>query len=376
MDKVETDAKKILNKLGTFSSYLAGLDATINMDDFFRLPLEIVRQAMAFDVSVLYKITNVVDNWLIVEIKQLFDPEGYRTDLREGKKLILNIEDPKQIFINEIKAYTSRKISCINVPNEGCDLVGYIYLPEGLGGGYLFGGDYCGQESGVKDYEASVCEVMCNLLSTTLIKTQFEQLAIYDSLTGLRNSRSIKEEVVRLCRRFKRKANAVASIALCDIDHFKKVNDTYGHIQGDVILSEVGKILSDSMRKHFDMAGRYGGEEFLLIFDETDSQETFKVIERIREKIAEYRFSKCDSAGRPVNGESLTISMSFGIAEKVGGDTVGDELEWINRADRALYQSKNEGRNRTTCWTKSLNQDTVNNKKSITSYEDGTNDSR
>lgn len=354
MDKVETDAKDILNKLGSFSSYLAGLDATVDMNDCFRIPLEIMRQAMAFDVSVLYKITNVVDNRLIVEIKRVFDPEGYRSDLREGKKLILNIDNPDRIFVNEINAYRFRKISCINVPNEGCDMVGYIYLPEGLGGGYLFGGDYCGQESGVRDYEASVCEVMCNLLSTTLIKTQFEQLAVYDSLTGLRNSRSIKEEVSRICKRFGRKAGSVASIALCDIDHFKKVNDTYGHIQGDMILNEVGKIFSDSMRKHFDMAGRYGGEEFLLIFDETDSIETFKVIERIREKIAANHFSKSDASGRPVKGEFLSITMSFGIAEKGGESGIGDILEWITCADRALYQSKQDGRNRTSCWSDAL----------------------
>lgn len=354
MDKVETDAKKILNKLGSFSSYLAGLDATLDMDDCFRIPLEIIRQAMGFDVSVLYKITNVVDNKLIVEVTRVFDPDNYRSDLREGQKLILYTDNPNRIFTNEINAFRSRKISCINIPNEGCDMVGYIYLPEGLGGGYLFGGDYCGQESRVRDYEASVCEVMCNLLSTIIIKTQFEHLAVYDSLTGLRNSRSIKEEVLRICNRFGRKTISVASIVLCDIDYFKKVNDTYGHIQGDLILNEVGKIVSDSMRKDFDIAGRYGGEEFLLIYDENDSTETFEVVERIREKIAAYRFSKSDASGKPIKGEFISITMSFGIAEKSGDSQTGDDLEWISRADQALYKSKNSGRNRTTCWSRDL----------------------
>lgn len=354
MDKIETDAKDILNTLGAFSSYLAGLDSTVAIDDCFSRPLAIMREAMAFDVSVLYEISNVVDNWLIVEIKMVFDPEGYRPDLREGEKISLNIDNPDTLFVNEIEAYKSHTISSINVPNEGCDMVGYIYLPEGLGGGYLVGGDYCGQESRVKDYEASVCEVMCNLLSTTLIKTQFEQLAIYDSLTGLRNSRSIREEVLHICKRFDRKRDSVASIVLCDIDYFKKVNDTYGHIQGDIILKEMGTILSDSMRSHFDVAGRYGGEEFLLIFDETDATEAFEVTERLREKIATNLFSKCDPSGRPIKGEFLNITMSFGIAEKGGSTDNGDDLEWISRADQALYQSKRDGRNRTTCWTISL----------------------
>jgi len=349
MDKIETDAKDILNKLGSFSSFLVSLNVHSNLDECFKLPLEIMRETMAFDVSVLYEITNVVDEHLIVEIKEIFDPDRYRSDLQKGKKLILDMKNPDPIFINELKAFKNSKISCINVPNEGCDMVGYIYLPEGFGGGYLFGGDYCGQESAVRDYEASVCEVMCNLLSTTLIKTQFEQFAIYDCLTGLRNSRSIREEVGRICSRFDRKEDAVATIALCDIDHFKKVNDTYGHIQGDLVLKEVGAILSDSMRKHFDIAGRYGGEEFLLIFDETDSSGVFKVIERIRKRIAAHGFSKSDESGTPVPGESISITMSFGIAEKGGASKKGDMLEWISRADRALYLSKEGGRNRTTC---------------------------
>ena len=221
--------------------------------------------------------------------------------MREGEKLLLDIDHPDRIYINEAKAYKHHKISCINVPNEGCDMVGYIYLPESLGGGYLFGGDYCGQESGIRDYEANIC------------------------------------------RRFERKAGVTASIVLCDIDYFKKVNDTYGHIQGDLVLHEVGNILGNSMRKHFDVAGRYGGEEFLLVLDETDADETFRVVERIREKIAAHRFTKCDAAGKPVEDEFLSITMSFGIAEITGKMESCDTSEWLSRADMMLYQSKKNG---------------------------------
>lgn len=357
MDKVETDAKHILNQLGSLSSYLTGMDASVEKDSCFNLPLEIMRKAMAFDVSVLYEVSNVVDNWLILEITRVFDPIGYRSDLVEGETLVLDMDNPEGIYINEVKAFKSRKISHINVPNQGCDMMGFVYLPESLGGGYLFGGDYCGQESGVRDYEASVCEIMCNLLSTILVKTQLEQLAVYDSLTGLNNSRSIKEEVSRICNRFGRKAGAVATIVLCDIDHFKVVNDTYGHIQGDLIIKEVGEILSSSMRKHFDVAGRYGGEEFLLVLDETQDSETFEIVERIRKKIEAHSFGKTDKAGKPIPGESLHITLSFGISENRADSDPCDALEWVGRADRALYRSKHDGRNRTTLWSDSLDEE-------------------
>lgn len=353
-DKAETDAKHVLNQLGSLSSYLTGMDASVERDACFHLPLEIMRKAMAFDVSVLYEVTNVVDNLLILEVTRVFDPHGYRSDLWEGEKLILDMDNPEGIYINEVKAFTSRKISHINVPNQGCDMMGFVYLPENLGGGYLFGGDYCGHESGVRDYEASVCEIMCNFLSTILIKAQLEQLAIYDCLTGLSNSRRIKEEVSRICTRFGRKTGAVATIALCDIDHFKAVNDTYGHIQGDLILKEVGGLLSASMRQHFDVAGRYGGEEFLLILDGTQSSGAFEIVERIRQKIEAHPFGKTDKAGQPIPGESLHITMSFGIAENRADSDPCDALEWISRADKALYRSKHEGRNKTTLWNESL----------------------
>ena len=360
MDKAETDAKHILNQLGSLSSYLTGMDASVERDSCFNRPLGIMRKAMAFDVSVLYEVSNVVDNWLILEITRVFDPKGYRCDLREGEKLVLDMDHPEGIYINEIKAFQSKKISHINVPNQGCDMMGFVYLPESLGGGYLFGGDYCGQESGIRDYEASVCEIMCNFLSTLLVKTQLEQLAVYDSLTGLNNSRSIKEEVARICSRFERKAGAVASIALCDIDHFKRVNDTYGHIQGDLILKEVGELLSSSMRKHFDIAGRYGGEEFLLILDGIHGGETLEVIERIRKKIEGHAFGKTDKTGKPIAGESLHITMSFGIAENRSESNNCDALEWIGRADRALYHSKHGGRNKTTAWSEPLDVESTN----------------
>ncbi|WP_300668202.1 GGDEF domain-containing protein [Desulfoluna sp.] len=350
MDKAETDAKHVLNQLGSLSSYLTGMDASVERDACFHLPLDIMREAMAFDVSVLYEVSNVVDNWLILEVTRVFDPIGYRSDLREGQKLRLDLDHPEGIYINEILAFTSRQISHINVPNQGCDMMGFVYVPESLGGGYLFGGDYCGQESGVRDYEASVCEIMCNFLSTILIKTQLEQLAVYDGLTGLHNSRSIKEEVSRLCNRFTRKTEAVASIVLCDIDHFKAVNDTYGHIQGDLVLKEVGEILSASMRKDFDVAGRYGGEEFLLVLDETQRSDAFAIVERLRKKIEAHAFGKTDKAGKPIPGEFLRITLSFGIAENRADSEPCDALAWIARADTALYHSKRGGRNRVSLW--------------------------
>ena len=354
MEKLETDAKQVLTRLGELSSVLSTLDLAADRKECFNLPMEIMRKTMSFDVSVLYKITNAFDGNLLLKIEKVFDPDRYRKDLVEGKRIELDINNPEPIYINEVLAFKNRNVSSINVPGIGCDIMGFVYLPESFGGGYLFGGDFAGKEASVRDYEASVCEIMSNFMSTILIKTEFENLAINDNLTLLHNSRKIKEEVGRISSRFERKTASSACVVMCDIDHFKKVNDTWGHLQGDFILMETGAILAGALREFFDLAGRYGGEEFLLVFDETDLDQAFPIVERIRTSIEKHRFPRRDNTGMAVPGEFISITMSFGIAENTRNSGIHNSTEWIARADSALYLSKENGRNRTTVWGPSL----------------------
>ncbi|HBG51577.1 MAG TPA: hypothetical protein DDW89_07170 [Gammaproteobacteria bacterium] len=351
MDKIETDAKHVLNQLSDLSTVLASSQVTDDIERCFEKPLEIMVKTMSFDVSVLYKITNAVEDALLLRIVQVSDPEGFRPDLYENKRIQLSLSAPDPKFVNEVQAFKTHKVSSINVPGAGCDIMGFVYLPDTFGGGYLFGGDFSGKDAGVKDYEASVCEIMCNYLSTILIKGQLEHLAVNDNLTGLFNSRKIKEELARVCSRFRRKSTTRACIAMCDIDHFKQVNDTYGHLQGDMVLREIGALLETSMREYFDIAGRYGGEEFLMIFDETDKTACMHILERIRQRISEHEFVKIDGTGSPIPGAYLSITASMGLAENGGDGGIISKDEWLSRADQALYQAKNSGRNQTCVWS-------------------------
>ena len=356
MKKNESDAKTILNRLGKLSSFLNNLDADAGDDECFNYPLEIIQKTMMFDVSVLYKVSNIIDDRLILDVVKVLDPENLRPDLREGQKVRLFLDARDKRYVNEVNAYLNRTVSCINVPGMGCDVIGYVFFPQDFDGAYLFGGDFFGKEAAVKDFEVSTVEIMCNFLSTLLLKTQFKQQAEYDGLTGLYNSRKIKEELGRTLKRLERKPSLSASIAMGDIDFFKRINDTYGHIQGDLVLREVGKILSLSMREYFDMAGRYGGEEFLLILDEIEGDPGVQIVERIREKIAATRFAQVNRSGKIIENQFINITMSFGVTQlnqglSRGENGVSDEdvlMEHIGRADTALYRSKENGRNRTT----------------------------
>jgi diguanylate cyclase len=158
-------------------------------------------------------------------------------------------------------------------------------------------------------------------------------LAMRDALTGLPNRAAYEEFITRevaRCRRF----DQPFSLLVWDIDFFKSINDRFGHKAGDKALMVIAELLASSIRET-DFAGRFGGEEFVMVLSGTRCEEGLKVAEGIRRKVETCGFN---SQGKPVH-----ITISCGIAEFAGDDTIDDAFE---RADRALYQAKGEGRNR------------------------------
>jgi diguanylate cyclase (GGDEF)-like protein len=126
------------------------------------------------------------------------------------------------------------------------------------------------------------------------------------------------------------------SIVIADIDHFKKINDTYGHLVGDEVLKAVADNFSASLRKD-DVTGRWGGEEFIMLLPNTSSERAEEVTERIRKKISEIPFSISSSS------QSFSTTVSFGICHNNLKNTSLKSM--INKADKALYAAKTNGRN-------------------------------
>jgi diguanylate cyclase (GGDEF)-like protein len=355
MRKQGSNAGQVLNALRKLTAYLNSMDRNSSgfgedKTTWFNYPLKIISETLLFNVSVLYRVSNIINDRLILEVVKVVDPGAMRMDLQEGRKLRLFLDVRDKRYVNEVHAFLNKKTSHIKVIGMGCDIIGYVYFPENFGGIYLVGGDFTGKERGLQDFEISAMEIMCNLLSTIIMKTMFEQKAEYDDLTGLYNSGKIKEEVEKIILRFKRKPYGSAVLAMGDIDFFKSVNDNYGHIQGDFVLKEVGRIISNSMRECFDIAGRYGGEEFLMIFEDSDIQGGFEVVERIRQLIENHDFPMVERNGTPIKNKTMNVTMSFGLSLITGNDKSVTPSDWIAKADNALYQSKNNGRNQTTLY--------------------------
>lgn len=159
------------------------------------------------------------------------------------------------------------------------------------------------------------------------------EMSIRDELTGAYNRRHIMEQIESERQRVSRGGSRFA-IGMLDIDHFKSVNDTHGHLAGDEVLRTVSNVIRNSLRS-VDFYGRFGGEEFLIIMTRTDIKGAMLYAERVRGAIEQRRF--------PDVGINFRVTVSLGLTEYQGSEKI-DKM--IARADKALYRSKDGGRNR------------------------------
>ncbi len=211
-------------------------------------------------------------------------------------------------------------------------------------------------ESKYKDaYNESNKELLGTLVSSVsiaiekiMLLKQTENLAIRDGLTGLYNHRQFQQILKNSITRTLRYKKPL-SLVICDIDYFKKVNDTYGHRFGDEVLIAVAEKLESSIREGVDSCARYGGEEFTLILADHDGKGAFDTVDRIRKNIESLPFST-------PNGKDFRVTMSFGIA--VYGKHAKKQELLISCADKALYKAKDNGRNRVELYYDEISEDT------------------
>lgn len=169
-----------------------------------------------------------------------------------------------------------------------------------------------------------------DLLREMIKKKQYEILSITDSMTGLYNHRFLMKELEDKKLVFDRDRIPFCAI-LFDVDHFKRINDTFGHVEGDKVLKAIAKCLQSNIRD-MDILGRYGGEEFMVIFPETRLHDACHIAERCRQNVAKIVMNNVTTA--------LTIS---GGVDEYNGDSI---LEYIRGIDEKMYKAKKNGRNK------------------------------
>lgn len=178
-------------------------------------------------------------------------------------------------------------------------------------------------------------EIFVSIGTDITAKKELEQVASIDKLTGLYNRRMIDELINIEIEKHKRNPYDGLSVILIDVDYFKNVNDTFGHLIGDMVLTQTAKIIIENSRKS-DIKGRFGGEEFIIICPQTTVESALRLAEKIRMAIESFKFEEVGYK-----------TISLGISTFKNNDTV-ESL--IKKADTALYQAKNSGRNKSVVY--------------------------
>ncbi|MBN2898691.1 MAG: diguanylate cyclase, partial [Clostridia bacterium] len=239
--------------------------------------------------------------------------------LKDGRKSILYIPIFERISHKEKEA-----INEIAYENE----IGYVYLES----------NKVLNNFNADNFEK--CRLMLNLVKAILENYRLKILSSIDKLTGVYLRKYTEErfsEQLVLARR----ENAELSVIMCDIDKFKYVNDTYGHLKGDEILRRIGRILNEIVEP-YGLVGRYGGEEFIAILPNISLEDAMKISESVRMRIQEEIRVE---ARKPV-------TISLGVSSYPNHGLSEEEL--VENADKALYYSKNTGRNKSTAWSKEI----------------------
>lgn len=268
--------------------------------------------------------------------------EGLRFDV--DKSLVGWIARNRQpLHFSDLK--TSREKIPI-VPEMSIKARSFLGLPlniqgERMVGVFALSSSEPNSFTGPQQYLLSIlCNHVAVLMTNAKLHLEMERMAVTDGLTGLINYRRFQERLSEEFRRLERHSEPLALI-LADIDHFKKINDIYGHPAGDEILRRVAGIFKEMVRD-IDVVARYGGEEFTIVVINTEGEGACMLAERIRKKIEKKTFT--------FGGRNIPVTLSLGIAS-YPRDSRGKE-DLISKADQALYLAKGRGRNRSCLYTR------------------------
>ena len=270
------------------------------------------------------------------DLSSAFDAEHIQAKLLEsagrlfpGRPLRLsNGQD-----FDAIDAQVVQKKQPLHAPNL---LAAPIFMQKNVVGVIRVGG-----ESGAaftKD-DLRLLDILAGLasmaLDNMLLFSQVQETALRDGLTGLLTIRAFQDQLQSAVLEASRYGQPM-SIILADVDHFKSVNDTYGHQAGDQILQGFAHVLDRNVRPGVDIVARYGGEEFIVLLLQTPHDEAVQIAERIRQDLAAIEFEG--------PSRTLSITSSFGVASFPDDATSGQQL--VRQADQRLYRAKEAGRNR------------------------------
>lgn len=287
------------------------------------------------DLIAVYKLTQNDETLLSHQIKQLKIPlsadDGGLLASAYYQGVPLHIPKDQMVqYANDplLKVFKTNEL--VVVPLKAKDKVNGIIIADNLF-----------TQKPITQEDLKIFIMLANQAGLAIENSQLYELVVHkshtDSLTSLWNHGFFQDTLIQEIEKAKI-SNSPLGLLIIDIDNFKKLNDTFGHQNGDTILAELAKMLKDFSREN-DYVCRYGGEEFSIILTQTNKEQAFMIAERVREQIAQRQF--------PLKGlnKSLQLTVSIGIAIYPGDATSKEDL--ILKADKAMYTAKFIGKNKT-----------------------------
>ena len=277
------------------------------------------------DIGCFFKINKPSSELHLKEVQE------YTKNYLKENNICLSSSNKMTVFgtdkIEQTSVTNERKIVYFDVPIRFSDKLGGLIVLARNASEKI--------DSKEEDFFKVVVKQAFIIMENSWLYNKVKSLAVTDSLTGIYNHGFLYE---CLCKEYARaeRYKLPLSFLMLDMDYFKKVNDTYGHPQGDMVLYELSQILKNSIRT-CDTAGRYGGEEFSIILPESKLEDSVNLAERIRKEVEQYNFGDVNKV--------IKCTVSIGVSSYPDPGVKNLE-DLINKADRALYNAKAEGRNR------------------------------
>ncbi|HET8759339.1 MAG TPA: diguanylate cyclase [Solirubrobacteraceae bacterium] len=273
------------------------------------------------------------DNRLI-EVARTGEPEAFRRALHAAEAAVIDAGQVAEIQLGGASALAGP----LGANEAGDQVIGIVSIARG--------------DHAFTPAERELFAYLTNQASVSVenvdLHETVQKQAVTDELTGLFNHRRFQEVISAEVERARRYGQEMGLIML-DIDNFKQVNDTYGHLQGDFVLREVARVLRQSSRE-IDEPARYGGEEMAVALPQTDLEGAYQFAERVRHAVEELELPL------PSGDGTLKVTASFGVASLATADHA-DKDALVAAADRALYEAKRTGKNRTVRASESLQSD-------------------
>ncbi|MDP2652843.1 MAG: PAS domain S-box protein [Candidatus Omnitrophota bacterium] len=319
-------------KLEEVLSIEEGLNATLNLDRLVDFVVEKTVRVLDADRCSLMLLDDKTRELCIKGFTGLNERHILNNRLRVGESvagqvaqqglpvLVTDIESDERFLRKNRPSYKSKSFICAPI-KLGHDIMGVLSVAEKKPNGTEF------SDLDLKILCMITRQVAVALESAKLYK-ELKYLTITDPLTNMYNYRHFAKSLDHEIRRMKRYGGALC-LLMMDVDDFKIYNDTFGHLEGDALLKQLGQILNENLRD-VDIACRYAGDEFVVILPETDLSEAEVVADKLKRRVEEYAFK-------------MKITLSIGVASFHENM---DRFEFILKADTALYEAKREGKNR------------------------------